>query len=229
MGELGDLLELLHDAHARVETFAVDYHDRQYRPSSSDVVVSDAGDGPLQLNWRAGGPWAGDLVRTRRIWLQHPDRLRVEILEGEMLIRLAVRAGSRWWRWDELNGATSGSLEPDEHGVARLPPLLAAPLSAVHRLPGTVRLEPTGAGERAGRPVLRADARPRRHPPGRGSLVYELEFDAEHGSLLRYAEIEDGFCVRERVAIEVLYGSGIDPACFVFAEPDKVDGDLARP
>lgn len=229
MSELGDLLELLHQTHALVDTFEVEYLDRVYRESSSEVAVLDAGDGPPQLSWRGAGPWSEDVVRTRRIWLQRPECLRVEILEGEMLIRLGVRAGSRWWRWDDVAGTTSGGVEPDERGVGRLPSLLAAPLFAVHRLPATLLLEPAGGGERIGRAVVKASGQTRRQPPARGTVTYEFEFDAEHGSLLRCVEFEDGVCVWERTATEVIYGSQIDPACFVFVSPVEDERRSADP
>lgn len=221
MGELGDLLEVLHDAHAGVSTVQVEFREWIRQQPSLELGLVDPGDGRPALGWRGGGPWATNLVRTRRLWLERPDRLRVELIEGEMLVRLAIRAGQQWWRWDEAEGTTSGSLGPDNTGQPAIPQMLAAPLSAVHRLPAMVRLKPAGTGERAGRRVLRAQAQPRQPPPSRGEIRYELEFDAEHGTLLRHAEIEDGERVWEREALEVLYGVAIEPACFVFAPPDN--------
>jgi len=84
-----------------------------------------------------------------------------------------------------------------------------------------VRLKPAGTGERAGRRVLRAQGQPRRPLAARGETRYELEFDAEHGTLLRHAAIQDGERVWEREALEVLYGMTIEPECFVFVSPDE--------
>lgn len=220
MGELGDLLELLHGAHDRVSTFEVEYRDwARQRPSLELALVDPAGGRPT-LGWRGGGPWATNTVRTRRIWLARPDRLRVEILEGEALIGLGVRAGPLWWLWDETRGTTSGSLAGDENASPTLPPMLTAPLSAVHRLPATLRLKSAGMGERAGRHVFRAQGWPRRPPAARGDVHYEFEFDAEHGSLLRRAEFDGGERVWEREAQQVVYDCEIDPNCFVFVLPE---------
>jgi adenylyl-sulfate kinase len=161
----------------------------------------------------------------RRLWLRSPDHLRVELLnEQENVIRLGVRDETHWWRWDLEHGITTGSALPNDPGVATLPPMLSAPLLDVRRLIAMMRFEPDGSGQRAGREVLRARAQPRRQPSSRGALSYEFEFDAEHGSLLRRAEFEDGHCVWEREAREVLYGSPLNPECFVFVAPGDPEG-----
>ena len=221
MGELGDLLELLHDAHARVSTFEIEYRDWSRQRASNEVAVVDSDEGRPRLSWRGGGPWPEEVVTTRRIWLERPDRLRVEILEDELLIRLGVRTDSHWWRWDAVQGTTSGAAVPDEGGIVTMPPLLTPPVLAVHRLPAIMRLEPAGAGEVAGRQATRARGRPRLPNPARGALSYEFEFDAEHGSLLRRAEFEEGEIVWEREARQVVYNARIDPRCFVFVAPDE--------
>jgi len=83
-----------------------------------------------------------------------------------------------------------------------------------------MRFEPAGTGECAGRRVIRARAALRSQPGARAALSYELEFDAEHGSLLRRVEFEDGQRVWERYAQEVMYDAQIDPGCFEFVAPD---------
>lgn len=60
-------------------------------------------------------------------------------------------------------------------------------------------------------------------------MYHELEFDAEHGSLLRRAAFEDGQRVWEREAREVHYGTPIDPECFVFVAPDERQAILETP
>jgi hypothetical protein len=220
MAQLGDLLELLHDAHIRLTTFEIEYRDwRRQRPSNEVALVDDGGGKP-RLGWRGAGPWPAEIVTTRRVWLERPEHLRVEILEDEMLIRYGIRAGPQWWRWDAVLGTTSGSLAPEGGGIASLPPLLLPPVLATHELMANVRFEPSGRGERAGRQVLCARAQARRPPHLRGMLAYELEFDAEHGTLLRRAEFEDGELVWEREAREVQYGCQFDPQCFVFVAPE---------
>jgi hypothetical protein len=229
MGELGELLELLHDAHAGVRTFEVEFRDWVSRAPSHKLEVSYSEAGKPQLEWLGGGPWATQGLTTRRFWLQTPDLLRVEILRGDALLRLGVRNGTRWWSWDAERGATSGEALPDERGVFPMPQLVVAPVLDVRGLIQVMRFEPAGTAERAGRPVLCARALPRTQPPRRGALSYEFEFDAEHGSLLRRAEFEDGECVLERQAREVLYNSEIKTECFVFAAPDESGSSVTSP
>jgi hypothetical protein len=219
MGELGDLLELLHNAHSRVTTFEVEYRDWGRRLPSTELTVVASADGRPKLNWRGGGPWSEQVIRTRRIWLERPHRMRVEILENEILVRLGVRDREGWWIWDAQEGTTNGLLMPDEEGFITLPPTLAPPVLTLHRMLATLRFEPTGVGERAGRPVMRARARPREQLPARSEFALELELDAEHGSLLRRVDFEDGERVWDREAHQVIYDSHIDPECFVFSEP----------
>jgi adenylyl-sulfate kinase len=220
MGALGELLELLHDAHGGVSTFEVEFQDWSRQAPSRTLTVNYSDLGKPEPRWRGAGPWPTTAVSTRRIWLGSPNHLRVEVLEDEALVCLAVRNGARWWRWDAAGVATTGSALPDERGLTTLPPMLAPPLLDVRRLISTMRFEAAGTGERAGRTVLRARALPRWQPPSRGALSYELEFDAEHGTLLRRAAFEDRQCVWAREAREVFYGSQINPECFVFVAPD---------
>lgn len=219
MGALGELLELLHDAHAGVRTFEVEFRDWVRRRPSHMLEVSYSEAGKPQLEWLGAGPWATQGLSTRRFWLQTPDLLRVEIVQGDALIRLGVRNGTRWWSWDAEHGTASGEALPDDRGMLPMPQLVVAPVLDVRGLIQTMQFEPTGAAERAGRAVLCARAIPRRQPPGRGALSYAFEFDTEHGSLLRRAEFEDGECVLERQAREVFYNAEIEPECFVFAAP----------
>jgi hypothetical protein len=219
MSALGELLELLHDAHDGLSTFEVQYQDWGRPAPSNKLTVSYSETGTPQLRWQGAGPWPTDALSTRRIWMRPPDNVRVEISAADELIRLAVRDGLQWWRWDNRQGVTNGSATLTPRGFTRLPSLLAAPMIDVRQLMTTVRFEPAGSGERAGRKVIQARGRPRVVPPGRGPLSYEFEFDAEHGSLLRRAEFEDGECVWERRAVEVLYDAQIRGECFVFEAP----------
>jgi adenylyl-sulfate kinase len=217
LGKLGELLELLHEAHSRVSTFEVEYRDWHGGRHSNQVAIVEDDDGKPQLRWRGGRPWPEHTVTTRRVWLERPNHLRVEITEDEMLIRLGVRAGPSWWRWDAINGTTRGSILPGTTDLPQLPQLLLAPGAGIRQLMTLMRLEPTGTGERAGRLVVCARAWPRGQ---NGSVHHELEFDAEHGSILRRAAFQDGERIWEREAREVHYGTRIDPECFVFVAPD---------
>jgi hypothetical protein len=219
MSALGQLLELLHDAHDGVSTFEVEYRDWGLTEPSNALSVTYSESGAPQVRWKGAGPLPGEAVSTRRIWMRPPDMIRVEILVDDKLLRLAVRNGAAWWRWDAEQGVSRGSALPNRRGVATLPSLLGAPMIDVRQLITSVRFEPVGVGERAGRSVVLARGLPRVPPPERGQVSYEFEFDAEHGSLMRRAEFEDGECLWERRAIEVLYDAEIGAGCFAFEEP----------
>jgi hypothetical protein len=204
MSALGGLLELLHDAHERVRTLQAEYRDRAELPASSHPAVALDGDFIQRLRWRDGAPWPR-LMQTRRcLWFTHPDRLRVELLHGDALVRVGVRDGTSWWRWDKEQGEASGQLG----ALCGLPPLLDLPLLTPARLLGQLRLTPTGAAKRAGRRVLCARAT-LRHPASPRNIAFELEFDAEHGTLLRRATLCDRRCLQLTEAVEVHYGGGI--------------------
>ena len=221
MSSLGQLLELLHDAHDGLSAFEVEYRDWGRPAPNNKLTVSYAETGAPRVRWQGAGPLPRDAVSTRRIWMRPPDQIRVEISVGDELRRFAIRNGRQWWRWDSEQGVTSGAAPPNPRSSARMPSLLSAPMIDVRQLITTVRFEPAGGGERAGRAVVQARGLPRAQPPGRGALSYEFEFDAEHGSLLRRAEFEDEECVWERRAVVVLYDAQIRGECFVFEEPHE--------
>jgi hypothetical protein len=79
--------------------------------------------------------------------MRPPDMIRVEISVGDELLRLAVRNGAEWWRWDAEQGVSRGSALPNRRGIATLPSLLGAPMIDVRQLITSVRFEPTGVGE----------------------------------------------------------------------------------
>ncbi len=167
MGALGQLLELIHDAHDGVSTFEVEYRDWGLTEPSNKLSVTYSESGAPQVRWKGAGPLPGEAVSTRRIWMRPPDMIRVEISVGDELLRLAVRNGAEWWRWDAEQGVSRGSALPNRRGVATLPSLLGAPMIDVRQLITSVRFEPTGVGERAGRSVVLARAsRACRRPSG---------------------------------------------------------------
>jgi adenylyl-sulfate kinase len=101
------------------------------------------------------------------------------------------------------------------------PPLLDPPLLSPARLIAALRLDPKGRGMRAGREVLLVRARPREESTVRRGVLFELEFDAEHGLLLRRELFQEGRCVQLTEALTVRYDEPIDPGRFVFAPPDE--------
>ena len=134
--------------------------------------------------------------------------------------------GSRWgqwWRWDEILGVSSGVAESG--GRARqptLPALLDPLLLHPARLIATLRLQPVGTTSRAGRAAILVRGVPRESAAGRSQLAYELELDAEHGTVLRRAAFDSGRRFQDSRVVHVVY----DPAGRV-DNPAALETDLA--
>jgi hypothetical protein len=227
MSELGQLLELLHDAHRRLGTFEGEYRDwTRPRPSLEVIIERSEVDGRQRMQWRGAGPFPVATATERRIWLQRPDSLRIEIVSGTKLVRFGVLTQARWWRWDAVHGSDMGTAPVDASDGWSVPPLLSPPLLEPVRLLAPLRLQPSGRGTRAGREVVCARGSPRQPARTAQALAFELEFDAQHGTMLRCAALEKDQLVSVSEAVEVRYGSHVDKQRFVFVSPD---GKPARP
>lgn len=206
MSALGPLLELIYRAHEATSSFVAEYRDWGNPKPSYQLVIDPARAEP---RWDGAGPWPHESELTRRIWYAYPDRLRVEVSRRDELVRLGVRNEARWWRWNASDGAADGILTPD-NGVLTIPRLLDPTLLAPTRLLERLQLQPTGTAERAGRSVACAVARPRRTPNMPAGVSYELEFDAQHGTLLRRALLEDTIPVQISEVLDIRYNVNID-------------------
>jgi hypothetical protein len=215
---VGDLLALLHDADRLLRTFEGELRD-WVRPPPSNVLVVDRKDMPgAGVRWSGAGPFPRASETRRRIWFEHPDRIRVEILRGGQLVRLGVRDRETWWRWARVRGSDTGIVAIVD-GVQTAPPLLYPPLLAPASLLASLRFEPVGAGERVGREVVVARALPRAALPGSGELAFEFEFDSQHGTMLRRARFDKGRCVQVTEALAARFDGPIDPGRFEFEAP----------
>jgi outer membrane lipoprotein-sorting protein len=218
MSELGSLLEVIHDAHARVASFRADYCDRVSPRRSLELGIQRSDRGQMRTGWLGAGPFPRTTTITRRIWLSAPDKLRVEIANGPQLVRLGVRNGERWWRWDVAEGTTSSETSSAPTPTP-IPALLTPPLIAPVPLLAAFRFEALGSAARIGRKVLVALAWPRLPPPLAHTICYELEFDADHGTILRRATVEDGQLVSLTEVLDVAYDPEIESNRFVFSKP----------
>jgi hypothetical protein len=210
MSRLGELLEVLHGAHERMQTLRAELRDWMAPAASSELLV-DFDDATPRLHWRGAGPWPRAQVGRRLLWWQRPERLRVELLEGGRLVRVAVRDGGGWWWWDCQAGVSEGIASDSAP-----PSLLDPPLLAPQRLIGPLRLEAAGDGECAGRRVLRARAWPR-HSRLAADVRLELEFDAEHGTMLRRAVFEKERLAKLTEAVSISYDVPIERSRFEFS------------
>ncbi len=217
--ELRELLELLHDPPDRPMTLEAQYRDWLWPEPSPLVVVRTAGNAgrpanATALHWAGAGPFPRSVETRRRIWMIDPDRLKVEVMRGRQVTRLAVRDRARWWRWDHLEGVDSADEDQGDLQLM-LPPMLEPVLFSPWRVLARFRLEDVGEGQRAGREVLTAHARPRRtYMVGEPDMRYELEFDARYGTMLRLAAFGRERCVQATEAITIAYDHELDPLLF---------------
>ena len=219
MGELGDLLELVHGAHSQLSTLEVEYRDWICPRPSLGLSVERTQEGEPQIRWLGGGAFPRPRSARRRIWLCAPDRVRVEVVYGRELVRIGVRRGPRWLRWDRIDGLATGDLSDyeDEDGITA-PALLFPPLIQPARLLSALSFEPAGKSRRAGREVLAARGRSRYSSASAETL--EFEFDVEHGTILRRATFERGEPVSVTEAVAIRYGDPIELQMFELAPPD---------
>jgi hypothetical protein len=216
MKGLAELLEHLHGAHEQVETFVAEFHEwRRLAVGDSLAVERRLDDGTI--HWARGQPFARRDQALRRIWLRSPDRLCVEVVNDGVPVRAVGRTGETWWRWDARTGMTSGRV-PSALAAPQLavPPLLSVPaLNPTMMLTGvTVNAIAFGA-VRAGREVVQVHANEKPMYTTRTTeLEFVLEFDVEHGTLLRRECLRqnDTFYLSEAVHAE--YNVAIDDDVF---------------
>ncbi len=214
---LAHLLLTLHDAHDGVSSLYIEIRDWARPPPDRRLSVDVDGVRPPKVRWSGGGPRPAPVSGHRRIWSDGPELLRIEVESGAAMVQIGVRNGDEWWTWNRVAGTVSGS---DVREPEAVPSLLAPPLLAPARLLASLRFEATSRGVRAGRAVLAAQARPRPELRAEKGVSYTLEFDAQHGTLMRREAFYYGkrFALSEVVAVR--YGLEIERARFELVPPD---------
>ena len=224
--DLLHLLEVLYRSHDAWETLVAEYHEWAEPRPNARVVVQSGASGAKHLRWGDGGPWETRAEATRRIWSRRPDRLRVEVYDRDRLVKLGVRSSHEWWLWSHGRATMSGAA--DGTGRALVPALLDPPLLSPTRLLEWMRLEPLGRRAHNGYKALCARGWPRNPLPTRGDRHFDLEFDEEHGTLLRRANFEGDHCFQVTEAVAVTYGAEVAPDRFAFVMPDDVSEERTK-
>jgi outer membrane lipoprotein-sorting protein len=228
VSEPGDLLELLHGAADRVTTvdsrWRVWRHDARVRRAFLEHARSQGGQtvsfGPDQT------PASPEHEQHVRFCWQSPDRLRQEV-DGDDS-RLVIRVGTTWWSYSPRMGALTN--DGDEHHSQGAGEPFLAMLDPAELL-GHLDFMVMGRGERAGRPVLIVEARPRRregrgadgfalHHLGLGAHEYRLDVDAERGVLLRTEARHDGRPLHVAEVLAISFDAALGPALFAFRPPE---------
>ncbi len=234
MGELGNILELMHGAGGRFESVRAVVREWRHRALAEraieryDEQLRRRGDTARVLVSRRRGGAAPPPTRTTitRVWWQKPDRVRLEHADPEEAW-FEVAAGERWWSYGPRRGAVSNDGHPELRSTAQETPFpqLFEPALVIP----TLDLEPIGPATHAGRPALRLRASERevdhRSAPVLpwGADAHELLVDAERGVLLRLVSFIEG----EQFALSELEQVAFDeqhpPETFVFRPPPGVE------
>jgi len=217
MTELGDLLELLHRAHASFRTVRFEAREwrHTWRTQAAYARAMEGATGVGQVVAQTGTvPEEWEI--TVRGWLA-PPRIREERGEARRLT-IGVSDGARWWQvmpeWatvsDEGDGWSTGSV-----GECLRPYVDPAPLSA------GLTLELAGRAEVAGRDAIlvRAVPRPRPFRAEQEALLtgadrHELAVDAERGTLLRTVSFFDDEPAQRLEVVEIAFDEPFDETLF---------------
>jgi hypothetical protein len=223
MGDLAELLVLLHGARGRMSTVRATV--RMWRH------VRRHGEALERAGWVSYAPSASAPEREAveavvRVWFAPPDSVREE-REGSCGASVSVRRGLDWWRYDEVNGAMSNEGAPDTRGgIGDELGWLLDPAPVM----GLIEFDKIVRARRAGRPVLRARAVPRTSAAGNDGALTRLcatgadelllDVDAERGALLR---VEARF-EREPIAlsevVEIAFDEEFHEDTFLFTPPE---------
>lgn len=216
MGDLADLLVLLHDAHRHVGPVRATLRTWR-RPREEMAALERAG--ATTLYAAIGGPAPEEMTDTVRLWLQPPDRIR-----EERETQTTVRRGELWWTVDAEGDAMTNEDDPEVGGGAGED---AQWLLDPAGLMGALVLTPAGRGEVAGRPTLRARGIPRASDDDEEGVIlrigggdeYVLDVDAERGALLRVEARAGGAAFLIHEVTEIAFGERFEPAVFELEPP----------
>src|SRR5579864_4276291 len=230
--ELEALLVLLHGSDAPVDTVEVVYRLWRHRGRAHAAFLADAeeqkrrGASITLFGLCEAEPEPAEYEETLRIW-RAGERVRVEHHGGERDGHYAVTDGPLWWMWDERSGAHSNQDDPRVgSGVGEELQIMLNPVPLLSSL----RFQPTGSSEVAGRPTISALGIPRardaRHGRefeldelGTGADFYELEVDRQRGVLLAVTAIRDREPFQRITTLAAAFDQPIPDETFRFEPP----------
>ena len=195
MGELGDVLELLHGAAGRYRTLTALVRKR------ADFTRLREADWPEDAVNTPGRRPDDILVSTTRLYFRAPNLLRLEAEDGGTTV---LGEGARWWI------GSDGAAGAQERWDFDFDEEWASDLLDPSGIPASALLEPRGTATQSGRATIRVVAKLKREPlwiAGLGPCdEFELLVDVEVGVLLRVEGRIDGRTVAtvelERVAFD---------------------------
>lgn len=108
MGDLADLLVLLHDAHRHAGPVRATLRTWRRPREEMAALERTGGTGYAAI----GGPAPEEMIETLRLWLQPPDRIREERETGSVT-RTTVQRGDVWWTVDTDGDAMTNADDPE--------------------------------------------------------------------------------------------------------------------
>jgi outer membrane lipoprotein-sorting protein len=246
MSDLGDLLELMHEADGSFTTFRGEFLVTEHSTVAMRAMAAamERTTRRSRTRGKRSGSFHGSFfignsdeidadtepaTSRLRIWIDDSGRLREEQGEGEDT-GLVIKDGTRWWSYDTMRGAQTNDGDDEASSVVSGSyEHLTNPTALLERL----RFRPLGRGERAGRPVVRASAVARaqvvsRPGFGGGADRFEVEVDERYGVILSFRAWFDGDAMLLVEAETVVFDEPLDPATFVFASPDGTAPETER-
>jgi outer membrane lipoprotein-sorting protein len=230
MTELGELLALLHSAPRSYERLEAEFRawchtERAHEAAEASAEASPGYGGFVELgmeddDYDDQGP---ESERVVRVWVDRPDRIRIERSGDGEEDSIVVRVGPRQWSYHKGWGAVVS----DEDDMGAYSDELTRSLDPSPFI-GRLDFDLHGRGTRAGREVLLVRAVPRvsggfpswdLDALGEGADEYELEVDAERGILLRAEARREGLPFELIEATSVAFDGAISAETFVFEPP----------
>lgn len=231
MGELGNFLELLHDARNRFRTVRAtirewSHEERRRRALEQYVASRPRGSsrvGVAVSSRPASAPVSFESETILRVWFEWPDRVREEreVVTGSAETTVGVRDGERWWHYSPSQGALSN--EADLRVGSGIGQTVEQLLDPAHLI-SSFDFELIGPTEHAGRQALRAIATPRPELPPWFSAPEpthprDLVVDRERGPLLRDAALVDGEEYWLAEVLEIAFDESFPRETFVLVPP----------
>ena len=230
MGALGDILVLAHDASERSRPVTLTVTEWSQGPRSAAAferfMAAQHGAAYAVTQWTRDEPGPDESSWSTTLAFDSATRFRESSAGKQAGKRYLVRDGDRWLSWDNDWGAASDETERSGGAPAPSYAFLLDPFELV----STLRLEPAGTTEVAGRAAarVRATARDRTggggaiHRIGAGADGYELALDRERGVVLRCEASLDRQPFRRLEVSEIVFGP-IDPRTFEVAVPEGAE------
>ncbi len=183
--DIADLVAWLRTASDREFTLEGEFRRRDPVLSAPTVRLSSPSRPGPTASWEQIAPDPTRSARRLRVWATTRRQIRVEARIDDELVELQLRDGHKWGSWSIEAGAATG------YGAAdpRSPPLVSVLVEPAQLL-SSLRLDTCVGGSCAGRDTHTVEARPLERADRR--RVFELEFDAEYGALLRSEVRRDG-------------------------------------